>query len=152
MRVSGGRRAAGWGRMILNQTAEYALRAVLAIARAPDGQPVGAARVAAELGIPANYLSKTLHQLARAGILESIRGKLGGFRLARPGNRISLLDIVSEFDDIRGKRACLLGRTTCSDVQPCIAHHRWKAVADRQAAFFRETTVADLLRQPEGEA
>lgn len=131
--------------MQLSQTAEYALRAVLAIAKEANGRAVGAARIAEELGIPANYLSKTLHQLARAGILESTRGKLGGFRLARPGARITLLEVVGEFDDIRGKRSCLLGRTTCSDHSPCIAHHRWKEVAETQAAFFRNTTVADLV-------
>ena len=68
--------------MVLSQTAEYALRAVLTIAEEPGGQPVGAYRLADALGIPQNYLSKTLHQLARAGILDSTRGKLGGFRLA----------------------------------------------------------------------
>ena len=98
--------------MILSQTAEYALRAVLAIAREADGKAVGAARIAAELGIPANYLSKTLHQLARAGILESARGKLGGFRLARAGDRITHIDGVSAygitneevFEKLRGEK------------------------------------------------
>ncbi len=58
----------------------------------------------------------------------------------------ALAEVVGEFDDIRGKRSCLLGRTTCSDHTPCVAHHRWKSVAEKQAAFFRDTTVADLLR------
>lgn len=130
---------------MLSQTAEYALRAVLTIAGDPEGKPVGAARIASELGLPQNYLSKTLHQLARLGILESTRGKLGGFQLARPAQRIALLDVVSPFDDITGRRSCLLGRTSCSDHNPCAAHAKWKAVAEKQAAFFRDTTVADLL-------
>ncbi|MEK6688644.1 MAG: Rrf2 family transcriptional regulator, partial [Gemmatimonadota bacterium] len=56
----------------LPQTAEYALRAVLHIASKPD--LVRVATLAEELDIPRNYLSKTLHQLARAGILQSTRG------------------------------------------------------------------------------
>lgn len=132
---------------MLSQTAEYALRAVLTIAGQPPGQSIGAGRLAAELGIPANYLSKTLHQLARLGILDSARGKLGGFQLGRPADRISLLDIVGPFDDVTGRRACLMGRASCSDHAPCAAHSRWKAVAERQAEFFRETTVADLVRE-----
>jgi Rrf2 family protein len=131
---------------VLSQTAEYALRAVLALAAQPDGQPLGAARLAGVLGIPQNYLSKTLHQLARAGVLESNRGKLGGFRLARSAERITLLEIISPFDDVSDRRVCLLGRPVCSDHSACVAHARWKAVSERTATFFRETTVADLTK------
>jgi Rrf2 family protein len=133
---------------MLSQTAEYALRAVLTIAQQPKGAPVGANRLAAVLAIPQNYLSKTLHQLARAGVLDSTRGKLGGFRLARPADRISLLDVVTPFDDVTGRRTCLMGRPVCSDQNSCAAHARWKDVAERTAQFFSETTVADLLHPP----
>jgi Rrf2 family protein len=116
----------------------------LALAAEREGHPLGAARLAGLLDIPQNYLSKTLHQLARAGVLESNRGKLGGFRLARSPDRITLLEVVSPFDDLTGRRVCLLGRPVCNDHTACAAHARWKAVADRTATFFRETTVADL--------
>lgn len=132
---------------MLNQTAEYAMRAVVTIAEAPMEGSVGAARLATVLGIPQNYLSKTLHQLARAGILESTRGKLGGFRLARPADRIPLLDVVELFDDVTGKRTCLMGRATCSDHNACAAHARWKHVSEQIADFFRDTTVGDLVRE-----
>jgi len=137
---------------VLSQTAEYALRAVLTIAEEPGGAPVGASRLATVLRIPQNYLSKTLHQLARAGVLESTRGKLGGFQLARPAARIPLLDIVSPFDDVTGRRTCLMGRTVCSDHNACAAHARWKEVAERTAQFFSETTVADLIHPRSGAA
>lgn len=131
---------------MLSQTAEYALRAVLLVAREPGGTPVGAARLAAALGIPRNYLSKTLHQLGRSGVLASTRGKTGGFQLARPGEEISLIEIVTPFDDLPSKRYCLLGRTVCNDQTPCAAHARWSGVAEQIGEFFRETTVADLVR------
>ena len=137
---------------MLSQTAEYALRAVLSIAEEPGGAPVGAKRLAAVLRIPQNYLSKTLHQLGRAGVLESTRGKLGGFQLARPPSRIPLLDVVTPFDDLTGRRTCLMGRTVCSDYTPCAAHARWKEVAERTAQFFSETTVADLMQPRSGSA
>lgn len=131
---------------MLSQTAEYALRAVLALAVEPGGQ-LGAAQLADRLGVPGNYLSKTLHQLARAGVLESTRGKSGGFRLGRDAARITLLEVVQPFDDISGRRVCLLGRPVCSDHAACPAHAKWKSVSDRNADFFRETTVADLTRK-----
>jgi Rrf2 family protein len=132
---------------VLSQTAQYALRAVLAIAAQPDGQCMGAGRLAHALKIPQNYLSKTLYQLARAGLLESNRGKLGGFRLARSADRITLIEVVSLFDEMSAGRACLLGRPVCNDHVACPAHTRWKSLSERNAAFFRETTLADLARQ-----
>lgn len=129
---------------MLSQTAQYALQAVLAIA-AGRGEAVGAATLAQSLGLPQNYLSKTLHQLARAGLLESTRGKSGGFRLARPPERITLLEVVGLFDDISARRSCLLGRPQCSDTNPCPLHHKWKAASERNATFFRETTIGELM-------
>ena len=131
---------------MLSRTAEYAMRAVLLVAREPGGGPVGAARLAEALGIPRNYLSKTLHQLGRRGILASTRGKSGGFQLARQGDQIALIEVVAPFDDLPSKRYCLLGRTACNDQSPCAAHGRWKGVAEQIGKFFRETTVADLVK------
>jgi Rrf2 family transcriptional regulator, nitric oxide-sensitive transcriptional repressor len=131
---------------VLSQTAEYGLRAVLMIAK-EDGRPVGAARLAGQLRIPPNYLSKTLHQLARAGILRSSRGRLGGFRLAKPPDRTLLIDVVSPFGELQARQSCLLGRPVCSDSTACAAHQSWKRVAEMVADFFRETSVADLLKE-----
>ncbi len=132
---------------MLSQTAEYALRAVLLIAASGRDHPIGAGRLAAELGLPQNYLSKTLHVLSRAGVLDSTRGKFGGFRLARPAGAITLLEVVRPFDEISSGRACLLGLPVCSDQTACAAHRKWKRVSERVAEFFRETTVADLARR-----
>ena len=110
-----------------------------------NGRRVAAWDISTILGIPANYLGKILHALAREGILESSRGKHGGFRLAVPPEQISLLQIVSLFDSLGEKPRCLLGRMECSSEHPCAAHGRWKGVADQVTAFFNETTVSDLL-------
>lgn len=129
---------------MLSQTAEYALRTVLHIAT--DGTaPHGVEGLAQALGIPRNYLSKTLHQLKRAGVLESTRGPGGGFRLARPPHRIRLIEVIRPFDDVGEGRRCLLGNPVCSDRTACEAHKRWKDVSERLAGFFRETTVGDLM-------
>lgn len=93
------------------------------------------------LGIPRNYLSKILHGLSRAGLLESTRGPRGGFVLARDPASIVLTDVVDQFDDISGASRCLLGRPQCSDGNPCPAHHRWKELSGQMMAFFDGTTV-----------
>ncbi len=133
---------------MLSQTAEYALRTVLYLAARQEDRLFRASEIAEELGIPQNYLSKTLHVLARAGVLHSSRGKNGGFRLARPASAITLASVVAPFSGPSGERICLLGRVACSDSDPCPAHGKWKAVSNQVSTFFRETMVGDLLESP----
>jgi Rrf2 family protein len=135
---------------MLSQTAEYALRTVLYLADRGDDRLVGADQLASTLGVPRNYLSKTLHRLTRERILASARGKGGGFRLATDPKRLTLLRVVEPFDAISAERRCLLGRPTCNDRHPCPAHHRWKAVSTQVADFFRRTTVAQLIAGTRG--
>lgn len=131
---------------MLSQTAEYALRAVLYVAahEARDGL-VKIDEIAGELDVPRNTLAKTLHVLGRTGVLASVRGPAGGFRLAVRPEALSLARVVAPFDAVGQGRRCLLGRTTCSDAAPCAAHGRWKAVSERVSTFFADTTIADLL-------
>jgi Rrf2 family iron-sulfur cluster assembly transcriptional regulator len=139
---------------MLSKSAEYALRVVLQMARLGRADPVRASDLARELRVPANYLSKILYLLARAGILVSERGRRGGFRLAVPVDALPLAAVVEPFDGPLDRRDCLLGRPECSDGSPCAAHERWKRVRDEVSRFFRETTVADLAAslQPGGRA
>lgn len=129
---------------MLSQTAEYALRAAIRLAASPGGEPVRVKDLAAELEVPRNYLSKILHSLAREGVLESVRGPGGGFRLAAEAGEIALLRIVGTFDEISPGRTCVLGRAECSDVNPCPVHARWKPVSEDIARFYRETTLEDV--------
>ena len=100
--------------------------------------------LAAATKVPENYLRKVLHELVRGGVLTSVRGKRGGFRLAVPAEQLTLLRVVSRFDRVSEERRCLLGRPECSDADPCPAHGHWKAIAQQIAAFFGGTTVADV--------
>lgn len=133
---------------VLNDTAEYALRAALYIAQHGSmEQPARADQVAQALGIPRNYLSKILHTYARHGILASSRGPTGGFWLAVDPKKTPLLKLVEPFSEVSAKRSCVLGRPECSDRNPCPAHSRWKEISEGVAHFFRRTTIADLLDQ-----
>jgi len=128
---------------ILSQTAEYALRAVVHLAQ-HDGASLQATDLAAATKVPENYMRKVLHELVRGGVLTSVRGKGGGFRLAVPAEQLTLLRVVSRFDRITEQRRCLLGRPECSDADPCPAHGHWKAIGEQIAAFFGGTTVAEM--------
>lgn len=129
---------------MLSKTAEYALRAVIFLAR-DSGTPVPAAEVASGLDVPANYLSKILHTLSRAGVVESERGPGGGYRLARSAAEISIGDVVGAFDPLVPRDRCLLGHGSCPGAHPCAAHDRWRRLSEPIAAFFRDTMVSELL-------
>ncbi len=132
---------------MLSQTAEYALRAVLYLAMHTEEQPVSVDTIAEALTLPRNYLSKVLHTLAKREVLSSARGPHGGFSLAVRAGELSLLTVIEPFDQLERRRDCLLGRSRCAAGSPCAAHARWKALADHVSSFFRETTVADLIRE-----
>jgi Rrf2 family iron-sulfur cluster assembly transcriptional regulator len=94
--------------------------------------------------VPRNYLSKTLHVLAREGVPTSTRGPHGGFRLARPPAELSLESVIQHFDDITTASGCLLGRARCSDDSPCAPHAQWKSISAALRGFLRETTIGDF--------
>ena len=130
--------------MWISGTSQYAIRAVVYIATNGAEGPIRVAPIAAALHVPRNYLSKTLHQLARAGVLRSTRGPQGGFELAAPASKLTLARVTSPFDEA-GARHCLLGRPQCGDDRPCAAHEHWAELSGSLQDFFRRTTIADLM-------
>lgn len=130
--------------MVLSQTAVHALKATLYLAEQAYGEPVRVDDISAAVDVPRNYLCKILHVLARGDVLDSTRGPKGGFHLARRSEEMTLEDVAEHFDDLVGGSACLLGRSECSDTNPCAAHDRWKSTSVEVRTFYRETTVANL--------
>lgn len=134
---------------MLSRTGEYALRAALHLAQHFEDGPTRVEDIARTLGVPRNYLSKILHELARAGVLTSTRGPRGGFLLSRPPGALTLEDVVSHFDALDDQGRCLLGREGgCSDDDPCAAHACWSEISREVVSFFRGTTLAELLAHP----
>lgn len=134
---------------MLSQSSEYALRAVALLASREDAPPSHAKELARTLGVPANYLSKILHQLALAGVLASRRGRQGGFALLTPASRLRLVTVVEPFEDLGQYRSCLLGRTVCGARNPCRAHALWQPVASAALTFLTQTTVEQLASSNE---
>jgi Rrf2 family protein len=134
---------------VLSNTAQYALRAMIYLGQREGEGPIRVDDIAERLDVPRNYLSKILHALAKGGVLRSLRGPHGGFSLARPTSAITLFQVVEPFDDIEARRTCLLGRQECSDVYPCVIHEHWKTTATHVARFFRETSLAEVVRDSE---
>lgn len=82
---------------MISATAEYALRAVVQLARLGGG-PATAEEIANATQVPSGYLSRVLRDLARSGILTARRGIGGGFALAKPAGRITVWDVMKAVD------------------------------------------------------
>lgn len=80
--------------MRISAKVDYAVRAAVELAAASDDRPVKAERIATAQGIPLNFLENILGELRHAGIVRSHRGAEGGFRLARPGDELTVADII----------------------------------------------------------
>jgi len=129
---------------MLSQTGVYALQAVLHLARKGRGVDVSAAAMAEILDIPANYLAKVLHRLAREGVLASTRGSRGGYRLAVRPDALTVARVVAPFQELRPTRTCLMGGP-CDLDNPCPAHARRTAWTASALQMLEHTTLADLL-------
>jgi Rrf2 family protein len=137
------------GLTVLSHTADYALRAILVLARERGGRPLPAEAIADAMGAPRNYLAKTLNALAKAGLVTSTRGPQGGFRLAVAPEALTLARVIDLFDEPRAHERCLLGNRPCDPANPCAAHRRWTAIAAARRAPLASTTVADLIGGPD---
>ena len=132
--------------MIVSQTAEYGLRALVWLAdRAPTPQTTQ--QIAAATRVPAGYLSKVLQALRKAGIVRAQRGLHGGFVLAVPPAALTVLDAVNAIDPIGRIRSCPLGIPS-HDPMLCPLHHALDQAMATVEEAFAKVSIADLAQTP----
>jgi Rrf2 family iron-sulfur cluster assembly transcriptional regulator len=130
---------------MISTTSEYALRALVVLAGEHEGASMQARELARVTEISPSYLYKILASLRRSGLLAGVRGSRGGYSLARNPEEMRLIDVISLFEDVRPKGACLLSDSRiCDDENPCGAHQHWKLVQQTYHEFLESRTIADL--------
>ena len=130
---------------MLNQSAEYALRATLFMAHRGADRACKATVIADALNVPANYLSKIMHELVRVHVLKSVRGPTGGYSLAIAPARLSLEQVIAPFQEVEPRNTCLMGDRVCDRTKPCAAHQQWSQIKDEFASRLKRTTLAAML-------
>jgi len=113
-------------RIELTRKGDYGVRTMLALAR-PDAGQMTAARLAEATGVPPSLVPRLMGDLVRAGLVVNRRGRLGGYRIARPPADISLLDVVEAIEGDGRRRTCVLLGGPCRQEGSCEVHD----------AFFR---------------
>lgn len=128
---------------MLSKTAEYALRAVVCLARDPEHSE-SADRLAELTKVPRRYLNKVLQDLARTHLVVSRSGPGGGYSIARSVDEITILDVINAVSPLERIRHCPLGLPSHTSL--CPLHRELdKAYAATEEAFGK-VTIGKVLR------
>ena len=131
--------------MRVSAKTDYALRAALELAAAPDDKPVKGERIATAQAIPLRFLENILMQLRHAGLVESRRGADGGYRLARPAGQVKLADVIRAIDGplagVSGARPETLDFTGVAEPMRDV----WIAVRASLRGVLEGVTLADVV-------
>ena len=140
--------------MRMSDGVEWAAHSCVVLAVVPPDRALPAARLAEYHGVPAAYLAKHLQALARAGLVETTKGPRGGYRLARPANEITMLDVVEAIEGDEPAFRCTEIRRRGPAAVPareyrtkCAIHVAMNRADDAWRRELSNTTIADLLRQ-----
>jgi Rrf2 family protein len=134
---------------MLTQRSRYALRAMLFLAEQPVGcAPVAMTRIAVGATVPRKFLELILADLRGAGFLNSTRGKMGGYRLAKPAHLISMGEVIRVIEGPLALVPCV-SRTAyrrcldCKSEADCAIRHAMMRVRDETARILDGTSLAD---------
>ena len=131
--------------MRVSAKTDYALRAALELAAAPDDKPVKGERIATAQAIPLRFLENILMQLRHAGLVDSRRGAEGGYRLARPATEVTLADVIRAIDGplagVSGVRPEALGFNGVAEPMRDV----WIAVRASLRGVLEQVTLADVV-------
>ena len=130
--------------MQITRQADYAIRAVLYLAKLGSNQRAATSTVAQEQHIPPSFLAKIISQLSIAGLLHTSRGARGGVTLARPAEDITLLEVVEAIDGPIALNECVTDQDSCSFGAECPLRPVWCDAQDELVTRLRSTNFAQF--------
>ena len=131
----------------LGHKGDYAVRAVLDLARHHGRGRRKARQIAADMQIPERYLPQILAALVHTGMLTAVAGPDGGYALARDPADVTLLDVVEAAEGPVRATRCLLRGGPCDWTGVCPLHGSWSRAQEALAAELARTTFAFLLER-----
>jgi len=128
----------------LSQRSQYAISAIIVLAREPMGKAIPASELAKPLNCPAAYLSQSLAKLVPKGIIDTKRGQYGGVYLLKKPSEITIYEVVETLDGTDFFDKCFLGIAECGEIEPCPFHAIWKDEKDKIKKWMKETTFSNV--------
>ena len=134
--------------MRITYKGDYALKTILDLSLHYGTTPTTIHDLAKRADIPIKFLEQILLDLKRGGFVESRRGKVGGYLLAKPPSRIKLGDVVRFIDGQIEPIECLnKGYKGCHDIDRCVFKDIWAKVADSASKIIDSVTFEDLVKK-----
>ena len=135
---------------MISQKAKYALRALVALVKAPPEASLMISEIARDQAIPKKFLEQILLELKRHGIVMSRRGRLGGYVLLKPANKITFGEVLRLIDGPIAPLPCLSKIAyrrcaDCSDEGTCEIRHVFQRVTLATREVLDHTTLADAV-------
>lgn len=139
---------------MISQRAKYALRALVALARSETGSMM-IGQIAAQQKIPRKFLEQILLELKRHGLVASRRGKLGGYELLAPADKITFGQVLRMIDGPIAPLPCLSKIayrrcTDCIDEGTCEVRRVFFKVAESARSVLDSTSLKDAISLPDG--
>ncbi|MCC5932422.1 MAG: Rrf2 family transcriptional regulator [Cyclobacteriaceae bacterium] len=133
---------------MFSKACEYGIRATLYVAmQSMEGQRAGLREIVDVTGTPAAYMAKILQKLVHAGILDSVRGPVGGFGISRIKiDNIRLAELVHTLEGDRFQGTCLLGKKSCGDTV-CPLHNEFLEMKEEMLGMLENTSLFELASQ-----
>lgn len=132
--------------MKLSTRGRYAITAMLDLTLHQEQGPVGLPDIARRQGIPRPYLEQLFGGLRRRGLVNSVRGRRGGYVLAVEAGDISIARIIYSVDEGMDLTRCG-GQQNCQDSERCLTHDLWMGLNQHTARYLNSITLGQLASQ-----
>lgn len=132
--------------MRLTTKGRFAVTAMIDLALRSGEGPVTLAGISDRQKISLSYLEQLFGKLRRHQLVGSVRGPGGGYCLARPGNQITVADIVRAVDEQLDATQCG-GHENCRDEERCMTHDLWTTLNTKMYEYLSSVTLADLVEK-----
>ncbi len=130
--------------MRLTTKGRFAVTAMLDLAMQRVDKPVTLAGISDRQAISLSYLEQLFSRLRRNGLVKSVRGPGGGYRLAKNQAEISVSQIISAVDELIDATQCA-GKENCRDERRCMTHDLWSSLNDKILEYLSGVSLADLV-------
>lgn len=138
--------------MMISTKGRYALRVMIDLAEHSGAGYIPLSAIAERQGISEKYLESILVVLSRAGVLDALRGKGGGYRLTRPAEDYSAYEILRLTEGTLAPVQCLQEGRLCEQADACPTLPLWKGLDEVIERYLRQYTLADLVAYQNGSA
>lgn len=136
--------------VLFSRACEYAIRGLAEMASQPEITSWTIQELAKQTDTPAPFLAKTFQTLVKSGILNSAKGRHGGFSFARPVDKIYIMEIVNILDGPTLANDCALGFPECSGIKPCPFHAQWGEIRETIIHALSSQSLIEFAQQQRG--